>query len=279
MNKNLIALVLCAVFFLIPAQAEIVNLNSNMDCAKADAGAGTCAGGGTGTGVGTLTFDTVTNDLNWNVSHSGLSAAVTAAHFHGPALPNQNAGVEVDIGISSPSIGSTVLTPGQAADLLAGLWYINIHSTNFPAGEIRDQVDVVSAPTCDIQLNQVTYVDGDTVIANVFRVANLTSAPIAAELKVWQGLPEMPPISLYNVGSDGSFVLSAGFDTDLGPRPLLEVTAALPRGGYEFSCRLLDPVTGELLAEDRNFFEILEANLVTNPGFESGATGWIFSDG
>jgi hypothetical protein len=279
MNKNLIALVLCTVFFLIPAQAEIVNLNSNMDCAKADAGAGTCASGGTGTGIGTMTLDTVTNDLNWNVSHSGLSAAVTAAHFHGPALPDQNAGVQVDIGISSPSIGSTVLTPAQAADLLAGLWYINIHSANFPAGEIRGQVDVVSAPTCDIQLNQVAYVDGDTVIADVFRVANLTSAPVAVELKVWQGLPDSPPISFLNIGADGSFVLAAGADIDRGPFPLLSVTPDLPRGTHEISCRVLDPVTGALLAEDLNNFEILGSDLVTNPGFEDGATGWTFSDG
>ncbi|MCP4765123.1 MAG: CHRD domain-containing protein [Gammaproteobacteria bacterium] len=95
MNKNLFVLLLCLYFFLIPAQAEIVNLNSNMDCAQANAGAGTCGVGGTGTGVGTMTFDTVTNVLSWNVSHSGLSSAVTATHFHGPAQPDQNAGVQV----------------------------------------------------------------------------------------------------------------------------------------------------------------------------------------
>ena len=279
MNKNLIALVLYSAFFLIPAQAEIINLNSNMDCAQANAGAGTCAGGGTGTGVGSMTFDTVTNDLNWNVSHSGLSAEVTAAHFHGPALPNQNAGVQVSVGVLNPAIGSTVLTPTQAADLLAGLWYINIHSASFPAGEIRGQVDVVSAPTCDIQLNQVTYVDGDTVIADVLRTANLTAAAQAVELKVWLAVPGIPPIGTVNMGADGSFVLAAGQDVDLGPSPVGLVTPDLPRGSYEFNCRLLDPVTGSLLSEDINNFNIHGANIVTNPGFESGAIGWIFSDG
>jgi hypothetical protein len=256
MSKNIIALVLCSVFFVNPAQAEIVNLISNMDCAQADAGAGTCGAGGTGTGVGAMTFDTVTNDLNWNVSWSGLSSAATVAHFHGPALPNQNAGVQVGIDVPSPAISSAVLDPAQAADLLAGLWYINIHSASFPAGEIRGQVEVVSAPTCDIQLNQVTYVDGDTVTADVFRIANLTSAPIAAEWKVWLGVPGIPPISIVNLGSDGSFVLQKGQDVDFGALLEIPVTAALPRGNYELSCRMLGPVTGSLLSEDINNFEI-----------------------
>ena len=65
-------------------------------------------------------------------------------HFHGPALTNQNAGVQVDFGAISgtvsPSIGNTVIGAGQAADLLAELWYINIHTAAFPGGEIRGQV-------------------------------------------------------------------------------------------------------------------------------------------
>ena len=33
----------------------------------------------------------------------------------------------------------------QAADLLAGLWYINIHTAAFPGGEIRGQVRQVTS--------------------------------------------------------------------------------------------------------------------------------------
>ena len=109
-------------------------------------------------------------------------------------------------------------------------------------------------PECDVQLNQTSFVDGDTVTANVFRFVNLSTTPVAVELKFWLGLPGTPPISIFNVGADGSFVLSAGLDIDLGPGPLLAVTASLPRGGYEIGCRLLDPVTGQLLSEDRNLF-------------------------
>jgi len=256
MNRFLIALALALSFFMTSAQAEIINLSANMDCAQANAGAGTCDDEGTGTGVGTMTLDTVTNLFSWNVSYSGLSSTITNAHFHGPALPSQNAGIQVGIGVLNPAISSTVISSAQAADLLAGLWYINIHSTAFSGGEIRGQVNIVTGPTCDIQMNQLTYIDGDTVTADVFRIANLTAASLALEWKVWLGVPGIPPISIVNLGSDGSFVLPAGTDLDLGPLPLLPVTAGLPRDDYEFSCRMLDPVTGELLTEDRNLFNI-----------------------
>ena len=103
-------------------------------------------GGGTGTGSASVTFDNVTNQLSWNVIWSGLSGTVTVAHFHGPAPPGVGAGVQVGITPSSPSIGNAVLSAPQAADLLSDLWYLNIHSTTFPGGEIRGQVTVVPEP-------------------------------------------------------------------------------------------------------------------------------------
>ena len=69
-------------------------------------------------------------------------------HFHGPALPNQNAGVQVTIdgsGPSSPEIGSALISLSQLADIIAGFWYVNLHTTTFGGGEIRGQVVVVPA--------------------------------------------------------------------------------------------------------------------------------------
>src|SRR5689334_870043 len=45
------------------------------------------------TGSADVTYDTATRMVTWNVTHSGLSAAATAAHFHGPATPRENAPV------------------------------------------------------------------------------------------------------------------------------------------------------------------------------------------
>ena len=91
-------------------------------------------------GSATLSFDTSSSVLNWNLVFSGLSSSNSANHMHGPAPVGVNAGIQVGLVIGSPSIGNTILTPVQQADLLAGLWYINIHSSNFPGGEIRGQI-------------------------------------------------------------------------------------------------------------------------------------------
>jgi hypothetical protein len=123
--------------------ATTTNLVATIDGAQANAGAGS---GSPGTGSATLTYDDNTNLFSWSISWGGLLGTVTLAHFHGPAFPNQNAGIQVNIGaisgLVSPSIGATVITPAQAADLLSDLWYINIHTDLFPAGEIRGQVTV-----------------------------------------------------------------------------------------------------------------------------------------
>ncbi len=143
MRRLGIAALLTALLVIIPAGSAlgvIINLSASMDCAQANAGAGTCGAGGTGTGTAVITFDDQTNLLSWNVSWSGMSGADFLAHFHGPALPGQPAGVQVGIGIPSPRIGNAILSAEQATDLLAGLWYVNIHSTTFNGGEIRGQV-------------------------------------------------------------------------------------------------------------------------------------------
>ena len=125
------------------AGAVTINLVASMDGAQANAGAGT---GSLGTGTGTITLDTVTNQLSWSITWSGLIGTPTLMHFHGPALPNQNAGVEVGTGVVGPPVvGNAILSDAQEADLLAGLWYLNLHTTAFGGGEIRGQV--VPEPT------------------------------------------------------------------------------------------------------------------------------------
>lgn len=96
-----------------------------------------------GTGQATVNLDKATKTLSWTVTYSGLTGDATAAHFHGPAAPGSNAGVVVPIGtgsVANPAMGSKVLTDAQIADLMAGKWYVNIHTKANPGGEIRGQV-------------------------------------------------------------------------------------------------------------------------------------------
>ncbi len=95
-----------------------------------------------GAGMADIDYDTATKKLSWKLSYSGLSGPATAAHFHGPAEPGKNAGVAVPIANAgtSPTEGSATLTDAQAADLMAGKYYVNIHTKDNPGGEIRGQV-------------------------------------------------------------------------------------------------------------------------------------------
>ena len=89
-------------------------------------------------------FNKDTNLFRWKVNFSGLTGPATAAHFHGPAAIGANAGVALPWQgpIVSPLEGRATLTPAQAADLMAGRWYANIHTVANPGGEIRGQMTV-----------------------------------------------------------------------------------------------------------------------------------------
>jgi hypothetical protein len=97
----------------------------------------------TAVGRADATYDQQTQLLTWTVSFQGLSGPAAAAHFHGPAEPGSSAGVQVNLGetgLVSPLQGSATLTPEQASELTAGLWYVNIHTVSYPDGEIRGWV-------------------------------------------------------------------------------------------------------------------------------------------
>lgn len=95
-----------------------------------------------GKGTADIDYDAATKKLTWKVTYSGLTGPATAGHFHGPAEAGKNAGVAVPISsiASSPAEGSATLTDAQAADLMAGKYYVNIHTAANPGGEIRGQV-------------------------------------------------------------------------------------------------------------------------------------------
>lgn len=98
-----------------------------------------------GTGSVTATFDKSTSKLSYEVVYSGLTGPARAGHFHGPAAMGQNAGIASGFAdANSPIRGEVTLTAAQAADLLAGRWYVNIHTQRYPGGEIRAQVTPAS---------------------------------------------------------------------------------------------------------------------------------------
>ena len=97
------------------------------------------------TATGTLqgSYDKQSKLLSWKLVYAGLSGPATMAHFHGPAMAGENAGVVVPLANPASAVENTAtLTDAQEADLLAGKWYINVHTAANPGGEIRGQLMV-----------------------------------------------------------------------------------------------------------------------------------------
>jgi hypothetical protein len=134
-TKTLLAALAVGILFAGPAFAEKMKATLN---GKSETPPNTS----TATGTADIDYDAATKKLSWKVTYSGLSGPATAAHFHGPAEPGKNAGVAVAIpnAGTSPVEGSATLTDAQAADLTAGKYYVNIHTSANPGGEIRGQV-------------------------------------------------------------------------------------------------------------------------------------------
>src|SRR6185436_3402325 len=100
-----------------------------------------------GTATISGTYDTLSKQLMYSITWTGLTGDVTVAHFHGPALAGENASPLQDIPIvTNGASGSTADTIIASSDLhtalIAGKVYYNLHTAAYPDGEIRAQVNL-----------------------------------------------------------------------------------------------------------------------------------------
>jgi hypothetical protein len=124
------------VFAAAPAAAEMVALKADLKASNE-----VPPNNSTASGTAEATFDTASRNLTWTVTYTRLSGPAAGAHFHGPGEAGKNAGIVLPFqSPTSPIKGSATLTEAQAADLLAGKWYVNVHTSANPGGEIRGQM-------------------------------------------------------------------------------------------------------------------------------------------
>jgi hypothetical protein len=103
----------------------------------------TPANGSTARGTGTVLLNSNDTSALVGLQFQNLSSAETAAHIHGNGAPGVAAPILFPLTppITNPLINFSIApTTQQVADLRATLHYQNVHSNNFPNGEIRGQL-------------------------------------------------------------------------------------------------------------------------------------------
>ncbi len=129
-------------------QKFIAHLDANQEVpATPSSGNGRCI----------VTLNAAETSIGVDCSYTGLTSNLQADHIHANASPGVNAGILFGFGVTGGTSGTFtagpfLVTPAQVVNMRAHLWYINLHSVNFPGGEIRGQVK---------QANTVFDLDGD----------------------------------------------------------------------------------------------------------------------
>jgi hypothetical protein len=103
------------------------------------------ASGVTAFGCGRFEVDTAANTVCFHIVFTPLPSGETVAHIHGPAASGATAPPKFTLPAGNPKIGTWNYLESDEADILAGNMYVNVHSNDFPSGEIRGQmVDMVA---------------------------------------------------------------------------------------------------------------------------------------
>jgi hypothetical protein len=97
--------------------------------------------------------DQITVSLSW----SDLLAPATAGHIH-HAVAGVNGPVIFPLTLDAVTTGAITptvfaITPAQVASLTGGEFYLNVHSSVFPGGEIRGQLLQTPEPSSLVLLS------------------------------------------------------------------------------------------------------------------------------
>ncbi len=116
----------------------------------------------TGTGTGTLTLDQDSGALSGTVSFSNLTGAATVAHIHtGDAGTIGGTVVDLDVDNTANQVSvptGTTLDAAQMTAMLAGQYYVNIHTATNGGGEIRGQIVAPGHELIRVELNGDNHV-------------------------------------------------------------------------------------------------------------------------
>jgi len=112
------------------------------------------------TGNATAVLNAAQTQLSVSCQFQNLTGTYAASHIHGPAPAGANANVKWDFSaptapwvFTNTNHNGTVtnfvvpgITAADVTNLNAGQFYVNVHSTVFPGGEIRGQLGSSPVP-------------------------------------------------------------------------------------------------------------------------------------
>lgn len=135
-----LTIILSAMMFSITAAAQqkfSVYLSGRQEVpANNSPGSGTCM----------VTLNATQTQVTVECTYRNLTSNVVGAHIHDNGPVGVNGPIRFDFSFTGGRLGDAIgpltfnTTPAQVADLRSNRWYVNIHTSNFPNGEIRGQV-------------------------------------------------------------------------------------------------------------------------------------------
>lgn len=166
--------------------------------ASLDAAQEVPSNGSNARGFGLFWFDNIANTMDYYIAYAGLSSAETMAHIHGYASIGANAGIKHTLPAGNLKVGTWAFADADEENLFNGMTYVNIHSTNFPAGEIRGQIVSTVVPIDGSQVVPPTASSAigagfialdftNNVMSYDIRYANLSSAETASHIHGYGG--------------------------------------------------------------------------------------------
>ena len=182
-----------------------------------------------GIGAGLVSVDRTRTSLRYAVVVDDLSSAVAAAHLHKGAV-GTNGPVLFGINLPQPYAEDvTPITDSIWVFLNNNLLYVNVHTMNFPGGEVRGQVrDAIVCPA-------VSGVD-DLAVQSLQIFPN----PVQSELHVRFDSRESFQGRLRLMTMTGRVVLDRAMDISSGEQAWTLPMTALPAGVYFFTLQQQD---------------------------------------
>jgi aldose sugar dehydrogenase len=137
--------------------------------------------GSTGAGTATLLLSPDETSARVSLNFSGLTSSQTDAHIHGPAAAGVIGPILFPLPNGNVSDFLISLTPGDVNNLKNGLLYVNVHSANFPNGEIRGQFGT-SASAGSSQFSSANYMFSESAGRATVTVTRLGDSSGAATI-------------------------------------------------------------------------------------------------